>query len=191
MRIAIDCDGVLVNFAHGYEKVLSAVAGTEPITHPAEGPDKWYWEHDRFTDAQVAEAWQRIHKDPYFWYNLPQLSNMEMLKWRWAGLMGAYHEVYFLTVRAGVAAKHQTEVWLASRLGPYSNPTVITLPDGKGLIARALQLDAAIDDRPKNVEELVAAGVPRVYLQDRNYNRDCLVGTRVSTIEDMFEDLGV
>lgn len=192
MRIAIDLDGVLAEFNQSYENLLAELAGQPAETHDPDGPDHWFWDAKRYPDPIIARAWLQIEQDRYFWMSLPALDNMVHLVNAWPRLMQE-HDVYFITVRPGKTAKYQSEVWLTRYLGILSTPTVIVLPPGagKGEIARVLKLDALIDDRPECVDEAYRAGVPHVYLQDRNYNKHCNIGQRVQSLAQMFRDLRV
>lgn len=79
------------------------------------------------------------------------------------------HEIYFITNRMGQYPKRQTELWLSQHLG--FSPTVLISPH-KGQVCAALHLDYYVDDKPSNVDDVIAeAPNTTVFMQDRAYNR--------------------
>src|SRR5258706_7339654 len=78
------------------------------------------------------------------------------------------HEVYFITNRMGIRAKHQTEIWLYS-LG-MNYPTVIVTGD-KLPILRSLGVNFFVDDRYETIMEVAEAKLPlKLYLRQAPYN---------------------
>ena len=191
-KLGIDVDGVLAEFDKNFVKVLSHI-GCEivfPLDSP-EFPDVWCWpEKWGATDAQIRAAWEYVKQSNNFWYELLTKPNThhDISALRVAENRG--HSIYFITNRPGDSAKRQTEDWLLARGWPL--PTVLVTIEGtKHLAAEALGLDAYIDDNLANLE-----GHPegtRLFLLDRPLNRhvDSSRYTRVHTVKEMLEKLGV
>lgn len=117
---------------------------------------------------QVRLVWDKIKKDPMFWFELPPL----VPEWEFERIneLNEYHRVYFVTSRVGLDCKTQTEGWL-NQHGVY-RPTVI-ISSRKGDIARAVNADFSIDDKASNASCIAWMTDDRTksYLLDRKYNQ--------------------
>jgi uncharacterized HAD superfamily protein len=171
MKIGLDIDGVLAAFTPAYQQLFVETTGRDWFhVGDADDPPTWHWPQLRgYTEAETRAVWGRINSDPNFWYNLSPLPAMHTLATYYDILCDA-HDVYFITNRAGVRAKEQTEAWLGLHLCYGPAPTVLLVGHRKkGDAARALELDCAIDDYAENVIDLQPH--TRTYLLDRPYNR--------------------
>lgn len=175
MKIGIDIDGVLANFVASYQPLFVKVTGRD-LFQPGdiENPPVWDWPALRgYTTDETKAVWDVIVKDEQFWFNLhPFNANCTAIRdFFYTGLANE-HEVYFITNRPGVQSKAQTEEWLANYLNLF-NPTVLVIRHReKGSIAKALQLDAHIDDNYDNCCDVVRCSPKtRSYVLDRSYNQ--------------------
>lgn len=191
-KIGFDIDGVFANFDWAAANLLADIAG-ERKTPDGFGltvePPVWDWpEHYGYDPVVVAEMWHQIRRGGLFWYQMPAITSaVETLSAYWSAL--EQRDVYFITHRSGAWAKRQTELWLGKHLGVW--PTVI-LTGEKGLAARALGLDAYIDDKWENALDVhTTSPATRMYVLDRPYNRTKLgvmlpgAVVRVSHVRDM------
>jgi 5'(3')-deoxyribonucleotidase len=156
MKIGIDVDGVLANFNESFIDRIIEVTGKDLFPpRPFDIPTWHYPQHYGYTEAEMDFAdgpvWKSVKKDPTFWYLLqPYLGVPEFL----STLDSGDHEIYFVTNRAGIQVKAQTESWLefhgfGLRTPNFGFPTVLISSD-KGTIAKALRLDLYIDDNDDN-----------------------------------------
>lgn len=151
MRIGCDLDGVLCDFAHGYERIHAEVAGFNNFP-PDQLPPIWNWpELYGYTAEHTSEVWRRIKASPTFWASLEPLPGARNFL---TTLSLSAHEVYFITDRPGVDTQLQSASWLESH--GYHAPSVIVTgkPRSKGEICRALAIDLMIDDKPENIEDI-------------------------------------
>jgi len=175
MRIGFDVDGILADFHKQYQALTVKVAGTylfEP--DDVHNPPCWDWPEFRgYSTETMKEVWARIIASPNFWLSLePHWDRINTLALCIEDLEQS-HDVYFVTSRPGQRAKRQTESWLKLYL-PYNDeavhPTVL-LASAKGAAAKALKLDAYIDDNLDNVRDVLRESPgTRVYLLNRSYN---------------------
>jgi len=176
MRIGFDCDGILANFIPAYQALTVKVAGCDLFApNDVNHPPCWDWPQYRGYSADtMAAVWQRIATSPNFWLGLePIWDSMNTLALCIEDLE-QNHDVYFITARPGYRAKRQTESWLKTYL-PYDDdaihPTVL-LSNNKGAAAKALKLDAYVDDNLDNVKAVLQESQQtRVYLLNKSYNQ--------------------
>jgi len=168
MRLGIDVDGVLANFNAAYIDLCVQVTGKDLF--PPRPFDTLTWNYPKtygYTQDDTTAVWNSIKSNPVFWETLaPYEDTEESLR-----LLGARSrstdDVYYVTSRPGINAKRQTETWLRKN-GLQDRPTVLICTP-KGLMARALDLDAYIDDRWENAQE-VAVTKAKSFLLTRSWN---------------------
>lgn len=190
--VGVDVDGVLAVFEKNFAEVLRSVGCQVefPLDSP-DFPDVWDWmEKWGATPEQVKAAWAYVKQSPNFWFRAQKRANTHMDISRLRLAQSAGHDVYFITNRPGDSSKPQTEDWLISR--GWNLPTVlVTRENTKHLVTDALGLDAYIDDKPQNL----GGHTPhtRLFLFDQPYNRhiDSSQYTRVKTVSEMLDILGV
>lgn len=189
MKIGFDIDGVLASFESGLERVMVESTGKNLFpTHGPGGPPVWDWPvHFGYTEGEVATGFESLRNDPDFWATLPELPGAHALRSRAEALLA--HDVYFITDRAGIKAKTQTEDWLLLHTGMF-NPTVL-ISRHKGQCAKALGLDCYIDDRPENVRDVALQSDARVYLLRRNYNAQADITLPVQVVSSVAVFLGL
>lgn len=163
MRIGFDVDGVLARFNEAFEERLILVTGEDRLRgYPGDKYLCWNWpEAHGYSEKQISATWDSVKQDPYFWQRLsPYLDAhrvVQELDWRQHNL---FDEVYYVTARPGIRVRFQTEAWLEGLSASYSGRKTVLISSQKGLVARALELDAYIDDKWENCLDVIAATTP-------------------------------
>lgn len=197
MKIGFDVDGVLADFNKEYIQLFKDLTGKNLF--PAEPFDIPCWDypaHYGYTGEETGRVWGYIQRSANYWERLPEYEDTQTVMVRISSLMKD-HEVYFITDRKGPTAKHQTEKWLYERLPALFPAPTVLISKKKGVVARGLELDAYIDDRPDNVWDVrFERGLgTKLYVMDRPWNRDekdkIPYTTRVTSVIGMLQDLGV
>jgi hypothetical protein len=173
MRIACDLDGVLAD-------LHSAFAGTarqlfpelDSATRPAEDgrtaptgetltaaeppvPAIPSLTELPLTHRQVDAVWRSLARVENFWESLSELEP-GAIKNLAAMADERGWEVLFVTSRprsAGRTIQRQSQRWLEACGFPL--PSVYVVQGSRGLVAKALQIDVVIDDRPENCLDVV------------------------------------
>jgi uncharacterized HAD superfamily protein len=87
-------------------------------------------------------------------------------------------------------AKYYSEIWLGAH--GMQNPTVIISND-KGPIAKGLNLDIFIDDKPENIIDVVTAAPKcKCYIINKPYNQtfiDANLCERVNNVQEVLDVL--
>lgn len=181
-KLGIDMDGVLADFTGAYARIAKQLFGIEidPSKQVA-----WDFECQGIDSAMDDEIWNVINNTFDFWYAfiepMPGANSLFMAY--------QYHDLFFITSRTptrGVTPALQTADWLCRYHG-INRPTVIVVdPASKKVqIAKALDIDAFVEDKPSTVKLLRDAGI-KTYVFDQPYNRD-LEGPRVYTVNEFLE----
>jgi uncharacterized HAD superfamily protein len=166
LRLGIDIDGVLSDFTTPYHTICEQLTGK---VLPAEVKD-WFQSNWNLTPEIHKQAWDVISNTKNFYlHNMPfsDILNFDMTAF------SKKYRLYFITTRViteGDPIEIQTAKWLSCCGIKY--PTVL-VEKQKGEIARALRLDAIIDDRPENLIEVSEKSTDTVlFLRDREWNQD-------------------
>lgn len=200
LKLGIDCDGVLFNFTHAYNKKLQKVSGQKGTLGLGCEPNCWNWATEYgFTKEDDNKAWEDIKQDPMFWATLPPSIEAPQACNALNEIYLAGHEVYFVTHRMGIGPHAQTMV--ALRLLGIELPQVC-IAQKKGPMAEGLELTHFIDDKFENVCDVAAftkdrktgEQTCRVFLLNKPYNRnkdlpESLGIERVDTLKQFFEAL--
>lgn len=173
MRIGFDVDGVLADFNTEFIKRCIEVTGKDLFPpRPFEIPTWHYPQVYGYTEQEMdfgkGPVWGSIKSDPGFWRFLPAYDWTPEVLERLRNSQANGCEIYFITDRAGIQVKRQTEDFLRA-LG-FHFPTVL-ISGKKALVASALKLDFYIDDRFENARS-VAEDVPacQTFLLNRPWN---------------------
>jgi 5'(3')-deoxyribonucleotidase len=156
MIIGLDIDGVLADFNTTFIQRIIDVTGKDLFPPwPFDIPVWHYPQHFGYTEEELdfvnGPVWKSVKEDAGFWFSLKAYPGAPEFLSR---LDPEFHDFYFLTQRAGVAAKAQTESWLeyhhyGLKSNQFAFPTVLLTAD-KGACAKALKLDLYIDDKDEN-----------------------------------------
>ena len=147
--IAVDLDGVLIDFNSGFAKVLKQVAPTVKLdVFDPRFPAVWGWPaHYGYTGDDEEKAWREVIHSSLFWKALfpyaTAIADLEYLN-----QLQSKHDIYFVTTRPGDTAKQQSEAWL--RGNGVDNPTVV-ICGAKAAFCTAVHADIIIDDKPENL----------------------------------------
>lgn len=187
MRIGIDCDDVCCNFQKRFVALLHGLYGRPPLNTE---PIDWNWSNCHLSGEEMSAAWKAAAKVDNLWADLEPLESFDSETVRLLQRVNVRHDVFFVTNRfetPGPSPMKQTKYWFYGKAGLIS-PNVLIAKD-KGPMATVLQLDAFIDDRPKNcIDVLAARPNARVCLCDSSHNKD-FNDPRIPRVKDLKEFL--
>lgn len=197
MRIGCDIDGVLADWNSSFIERLVKVSGRDLFPpRPFEILEWNYPEVHGYTKAELQIVWDSILQEPidHFWGSIRAYPGAAQMLGALADLVrGPLNaHVYFVTARPGILTKGATETWLSWE---FENPTVL-MTGAKGLVAKALALDAFLDDNYDNcVDVYWTSPTTQVFLFDRPWNRQYGPGNgsdfvRVGSVQEMLTILG-
>jgi uncharacterized HAD superfamily protein len=155
LKIGVDVDGVLADFTGGARQILKDHLGIDTTGRTQTG---WGFDSIGVDKATERKLWDYIDDYKDWWYNcLQPLPNCNLIT-----TLCEKHQVIFITNRkhateasGSMPVNEQTAFWLRQWFN-IPNPTVL-LSDNKGPLCAALGLDLFIDDRDKNLTEVIAA----------------------------------
>lgn len=182
MRIGVDVDGVLADFATNARAIAKQLFDGKPEDHLVQ--TGWGFDSLGLNKEQESIMWNAIKGTFNFWASLKPLDNTSLLP-----LLARKHDLVFVTTRiptAGAPVCKQTEDWL-HRWFLLDHPNVI-ITNHKGNVASSLQLKAFIDDKTSNLADIhnvVVGRVPPVlYLKDAPYNQEDKRFSRVGSFNE-------
>jgi len=170
MKIGIDMDDVLTDFQKRFVALLHDMYGRPPL---GTAPVDWDWSNCEVSKEEMSAAWTKAATVPSLWFLLDPLPSLDEETRGLLRELDVYHDVFFITnrfVTPGLSPLHQTKLWLNNNVG-ITAPNVLIAKD-KGPVATVLELDAFIDDRPKNCADVLAARPKaHVFLADASHNK--------------------
>ena len=191
-KLGFDLDGVLVDWNSAFIALMIQLTGRDLFPpRPFDIPTWNYPTHYGYTTAEVSYVWTDIKASPYFWQSLKPYETtgdaLRAIHDRWR----QNDDLYFITSRPGIDAKKQTENWLRMHWPMYTVPPLtVLISSHKGLCAKALHLDAYIDDKDTNVCDVVREHATcRTFLLDRPWNRDLEWPDRIQSVTDMLSQI--
>lgn len=172
MKIGCDVDGVLADFNTRFiERVVRETGRDLFPPRPFDIPCWNYPTHYGYTREEESSVWNGIKQDRGFWLGLDAYDYAPAIIER-LRVLSVDHDVYFITSRPGLQTKTQTEVWLSTRSGDFLWTPTVLVSSEKGMCARALQLDAYIDDNWDNcVDVAVSEPNGQTFCLDRPWNK--------------------
>ena len=202
MKIGFDVDGVFADFNSSFINRVIKVTGRDLFPpRPFDIPTWNYPEAYGYSNKEVNAAWENIKADKAFWFMLPAYHDTTTTL-KDIGSNTNNNDIYFITSRPGVLAKAQTEDWLQFNSQSHIEFPTVLISSEKGLCADALDLDAYIDDRWENCQDVrierkeqCADGTEicktKVYLLDRPWNQGKSHKhiTRVKTVGEFWESI--
>lgn len=152
-------DGILADFNSAYIQLVRKLTGRDlfPQGYNKDIIETWsYPESFGYTKDEISGVWDWIARDDEFWFNLKPLEGAEDFLEKLAyEEMAAPHDIYFITSRVGYDVKRQSEGWLREHgWGTACDPTVL-ISSEKGLCCKALKINAYIDDKNENCEQVL------------------------------------
>jgi 5'(3')-deoxyribonucleotidase len=187
MKIGIDMDDVLCDFQKRFVALLNEMYGRPPLST---APIDWNWSNCEVSVEEMKAAWAKAATVRNLWGNLEPLPEFDKETVRLLQDANARHDVFFVTNRfntPGQSPLKQTKAWLVNS-AYIAMPNVLIAKD-KGPMASVLELDAFIDDRPKNVIDVLEARPnARVYLCDSSHNKT-FDDPRIPRVKDLKEFL--
>lgn len=189
MKIGIDMDDVLTNFQKRFVALLNEMYGRPPLNTE---PIDWDWSNCEVSAEEMKAAWAKAATVKNLWASLETLPSFDYDTIRLLQDTNTKHDVFFVTNRfdtPGQTPMKQTKAWLYS-MAFIVMPSVMLAKD-KGPMASVLELDAFIDDRPKNCTDVLAARPnARVYLCDSSHNKP-FNDPRIPRVKDLKEFLKI
>lgn len=170
MIIGCDIDGVLADFNTAYIEVVKEVTGRDLFPAGYSPADILTWSYPEtfgYTTDEITRVWDHIKVATSFWYNLAPLPGAAEFG-AWINNLRPYNDVYFITSRVGAMAQLQTMAWLINRVG-VSAPTVL-ISSNKGLCCKALKVNAYIDDKNENCQDVVTSSLGACYMLAQPWN---------------------
>jgi 5'(3')-deoxyribonucleotidase len=187
MKLGIDMDDVLCDFQKRFVALLHGMYGRPPINT---APIDWNWSNCEVSAEEMKAAWAKAATVRNLWAYLEPLPSFDYETVLLLQDANSRHDLFFVTNRfdtPGLSPTKQTKAWLVNS-AHIDMPSVFIAKD-KGPMAQVLELDAFIDDRPKNVLDVIAARPSaRVYLCDSSHNKD-FNDPRVPRVKDLKEFL--
>lgn len=171
MRIGFDLDGVLADLHGAYFRQARALfpgIDDSALASPSTGaspPEEGEGAADddvpgpasrpALSRHQASAVWNQLFRTENFWETLSEIEPGALARlWELTQTRG--WEIIFLTSRPhapGRTLQHQTQRWIAAQ--GFLLPSVFIVPQSRGRIADALQLDAVVDDRPEGCLDVV------------------------------------
>lgn len=176
-------DDCCANFQKAFVALLNELYGRPPL---GTAPIDWQWSNCQVTEAELKAAWQASAEIENFWAHLEPLPCLDAEAIELLAYVNMLHDVYFVTNRyatLGTSPMKQTKRWLTIHAG-INSPNVMIAKD-KGPMASVLELDAFIDDRPKNCTDVLKARPnAKVFLADSSHNQT-FIDENIPRVKDL------
>ncbi len=153
IKIGVDIDGVLADFTVAARDVCKKLFNGRPDDSLVQ--TGWGFDSLGMSSEEENLMWKAIDKSEDWWMNLKKLPDTYMLE----QLMdtGKYRIVFITNRKDGTGnpVDYQSSEWLSEKFNlRHAN---VILSDDKGPVVKGLKLDYYIDDRDKNVLEVLQA----------------------------------
>ena len=185
MNIGIDMDDVLSNFQKREVEIMHGMYGRPPL---GTIPIDWDGTNLQMSREEYKAFWAEAADTHSLWLDLEPVPAFDDEAIKLLGKLDHKHDLFFVTNRfktPGLSPAKQTKVWLNVE-AEMKSPTVV-LAKEKGPMASVLELDAFIDDRPKNVLDVLAARPDcKVFLCNSSHNH-AFSDPRIPRVENFKE----
>jgi hypothetical protein len=178
LRIGFDLDGVLADMDAALREQCEQLFGTarSETSSPRNGAaaDDAEEAPTASTETPVVpldlsvrqerQLWRHVATVENFWEGLPEIEAGAIARLAALARERAW-EIIFLTKRpgtAGATAQVQSQRWLEAKGFPL--PSVFVVQGSRGRIAKALDLDIVVDDRPENCLDVITESTARAIL---------------------------
>lgn len=186
LNIGLDVDGCVSNFTLAARKLMKKMFHCRPSDDLVQ--TTWAFESLGINQAEENAFWREVDTIPNWWLDHKPMPDTDLLP-----QLCEKHRVIFITNRkdgTGWPIEDQTKVWLKRNFG--LNNTNVIISDDKGPLSRGLKLHYFLDDRPKNVQEMIRETplgldgnhITKTFLLNATYNQECLGVDRVSDLND-------
>ena len=205
LRIGFDLDGVLADMDAALrehcERLFGTARGEAPsarngapaddsdvaATMPAETPVVQL----DLSVRQERQLWRHVSTVENFWESLPEIEPGAIARLASLARERAW-EIIFLTKRprtAGATAQVQSQRWLEAR--GFLLPSVFVVQGSRGRIAKALDLDIVVDDRPENCLDVITESSARAILVWRSSEATTAQRLGIGTVSTVGECLNI
>lgn len=187
LTIGVDVDGVLADFTEAARSLCKEKFNGRPDDKLVQ--TGWGFDSLGLTKAEEDAMWEHIDNATNWWYSeINPLADAQLLRF-----LCDEHRVIFITNRkdakpesGSMGVEKQTAFWLTNYFNIHA-PTVL-LSKAKGPLAAALKLDAFIDDRDKNLEEVIdAIGPEKVWGLRATYTPKALLKSHPNWVDSFDE----
>lgn len=167
LKLGIDIDDVVADFISAFRVEAEQVLGR----YFPQPPGSWSFKNWNISRGDVEKVWTSIRETPDWFYEaVPAFKDSE----KCLKALAAKHELYFITARiptAGDSIQRQTQRTLED-LGLIC-PTVLVVRE-KGKLVDALKLDAFVDDKVENLQDILieTMGKTKLFLFNQSHNED-------------------
>jgi len=205
LRIGFDLDGVLADMDAALREHCERLFGTargeapsarngapaddseEAATMPAETPVVQL----DLSVRQERQLWRHGSTVENFWESLQEIEPGAIARLASLARERAW-EIIFLTKRprtAGATAQVQSQRWLEAR--GFLLPSVFVVQGSRGRIAKALDLDIVVDDRPENCLDVITESSARAILVWRSSEATTAQRLGIGTVSTVGECLNI
>ena len=181
LRIGIDLDGVVADFASAFHDVEHRLFGPdsemrpdppeqeEAIQSARESAARETSQESRLASLRDSRRrrdaiWRVIEATENFWETLDPIDPSAVARIH-AAMLEHQWEVFFITQRprtAGDTVQRQSQRWLVGQ--GFDLPSVLVIGGSRGAAAGALRLDYHVDDSPQNCLDVIADSRARALL---------------------------
>jgi hypothetical protein len=205
LRIGFDLDGVLADMDAALREHCERLFGTargeapsarngapaddseEAATMAAETPVVQL----DLSVRQERQLWRHVSTVENFWESLQEIEPGAIARLASLARERAW-EIIFLTKRprtAGATAQVQSQRWLEAR--GFLLPSVFVVQGSRGRIAKALDLDIVVDDRPENCLDVITESSARAILVWRSSEATTAQRLGIGTVSTVGECLNI
>lgn len=169
--LGVDLDGVVADYEAAFRVCVAAQRGLDPASIPEQ--QLWSFADDPGWPISSLEEFSECHRravvEQRMFREMPMVPGASQALWR---LSDAGVHIRVISSRLCVNFAHEraaadTVAWLEEHRIPYRDLCLVSTRTAKSDV----EADAYVDDSPRVLADLVAAGRGTVFCMDRAYNR--------------------